>query len=397
MSKKALEGVRVLDLTQAYSGPFCTMHLADNGAEVIKIERPGIGDQSRQWGPFKKDCSAYYAYINRNKKGISLDINTPEGAEIFKKMVKEADVVCENFKVGTMEKMGLGYEELKKVNPQLIYASISGFGRTSSYAKRPCYDIVAAGFSGIMSFTGMPDGPQLKPGPSIADNYSGTYLSLGITMALYQKAMTGEGQRLDVSMVDTMFSVLESAVVMYTVDGTIATKAGNRDVGLTPFDSFKAKDGEYVMACGSNKMFAGLCKLMGREDVLEDPRYASNRVRCEHPDEVKAIIEEWSMQRTVAEVEALLVEAGMPCGPILNMQQVVEHPVIAERNMLWEVYQPAMEQSIKIPGCPIKMDGQVDAPTKCAPEIGEDNLDVYSTMLGLKEEDLKALEEKGVI
>ena len=201
--KKALEGVKVLDLTQAFSGPFCTMHLADHGAEVIKVERPGMGDQSRTWGPIVNDYSAYYTFLNRNKKGITLDLKSEQGREIFLKLVEDADVVCENFKVGTMEKLNLGYDVLKERNPRLIYASISGFGLTGPLAELPAYDIVAQAMSGLMSITGFPDNPPTKVGPSVGDNYTGTYMALGICMALYHREKTGQGQRLDVAMVDT--------------------------------------------------------------------------------------------------------------------------------------------------------------------------------------------------
>ena len=216
-NRKPLEGIRVLDLTQAYSGPFCTMNLADFGAEVIKIERPGTGDQTRTWGPFKNDYSAYFAYINRNKQGITLDLSTSEGKEVFFKLVEAADVVCENFRVGTMEKLGLGYEELKKINPRIIYGSISGFGLEGPLSKRPCYDIIAQGMSGMMSVTGYPENPPVKIGPSVGDNYSGAYLCMGILSALYNREKTGEGQRIDVAMVDTLFSIMENFVVKYTV------------------------------------------------------------------------------------------------------------------------------------------------------------------------------------
>ena len=210
--EKPLTGVRVLDLTHAYSGPFCTMHLADQGAEVIKVEIPNKGDQSRNWAPFKNGSSGYFAYINRNKYGLSLDLKTEEGKDIFKKLIAETDVLCENFRVGTMEKLGLGYDVLKEINPGLIYASISGFGLEGPMAHRPCYDIIAQAMGGMMSMTGFGD-QMTKVGPAIGDNYSGTYLALGIAMALYQRSKTGKGRRLDVSMVDTIFSILEAGVV----------------------------------------------------------------------------------------------------------------------------------------------------------------------------------------
>lgn len=390
--KRVLEGIRVLDLTQAYSGPFCTMNLADNGAEVIKIERPETGDQTRTWGPFKNGYSAYFAYINRNKKGVTLDLSKEEGKELFKKLVVTADVVCENFRVGTMEKLGLGYEVLKKLNPKLIYASISGFGLEGHYAKRACYDIIAQGMSGMMSVTGYPDAPPVKIGPSVGDSYSGAYLCMGVSMALYKREKTGEGQRIDVAMVDTLYSTLENFVVEYTVGKKTPKRAGNIDPGIAPFDSFQAKDADFVMGCGTNKMFAKLCEAMGRNDLIENPLYSTNVKRCEnYLPELKNIVESWSRTKTVAELEYIMVEAGIPFGPILDIPQITEHTLIQERNMIWEVEQPGMDSKIRIPGCPIKMHGKPDYPQKAAPLLGEDNLKIYSEIAGLSKYEIDKL------
>jgi CoA:oxalate CoA-transferase len=257
---KPLTGVRILDLTHAYSGPFCTMHLADQGATVIKLEVPEKGDQSRNWGPFKNGASGYYAYLNRNKYGLTLNLKDETGKEIFKKLVKEVDVVCENFRVGTMEKLGLGYDVLKEINPGIIYASISGFGLKGPKAEQPCYDVIAQAMGGMMSMTG--EGEHIyKVGPAIADNYSGTYLSLAIVMALYQKERTGQGRRVDVSMLDTIFSILETGVISYTLTGKIAKPAGNRDPEIAPFDVLAAKDGQFAIACGTQRFWLSLCDI----------------------------------------------------------------------------------------------------------------------------------------
>ncbi len=394
---KPLEGIRVLDLTQAYSGPFCTMNLADHGAEVIKIERPGIGDQTRAWGPMVHGQSGYYAYVNRNKKGITLDLRQEEGKEIFRKLLKTADVVCENYKVGVLERLGFSYEEMKKINPRIIYGSISGFGLEGPLASRPCYDIVAQAMSGMMSVTGFPDGPPCKIGPSIADNYTGAYLCIGILMALYQREKTGEGQRLDIAMVDTLFSVMENLVVEYTIAGKTPHRAGNQDPSIAPFDSFRAKDGEFVMGCGTDKMFADLCHLMGKEELITDPLYSTNIARCDnYLSGLKEIIEQWSMTKTVDELEALITGIQIPFGNILNIPQIAEHPQIKVRNMLVEVEQPGMGK-IRIPGTPIKMHGKSDDIEKAAPLLGEDNENVLKGLLGLKEEEMNYLRKNDVI
>lgn len=393
---KPLSGVRVLDLTQAYSGPFCTMHLADHGAEVIKIETK-LGDQTRYWAPFKNDYSAYYAYMNRNKYGMVLDLKTEEGKHILREMIAKVDVVCENFKVGTLEKLGFSYETMKEINPGIIYASISGFGLEGDYAKRPCYDIVAQAMSGMMSVTGHVDGNCVKIGPSVADSYTGTYLSLGICMALYQRERTGEGQRLDVSMLDTMFSVLESAVVTYTVAGEVPTRMGNCDPGIAPFDSFRAKDGEIVVACGTQKLWESFCGVMGREDLLLDPRFLTNQDRCNHYDVLKPEIEAWTVTKTVVELEKLIVAAEIPFGDIKGIDEITNHPVIRQRNMLWNVYDPGIGENIDMPGTPIKMHGKPDEIQKAAPLLGEDTDRVLEELLGYTKEQITQLHEKKIV
>lgn len=395
--RRPLEGIRVLDLTQAYSGPFCTMNLADHGAEVIKIEPPKTGDQTRGWGPMENDYSGYFAYINRNKKGMTLNLKSEEGKKIFTELLKTADVVCENYKVGVLERLGFSYDVMKEINPRIIYGSISGHGLTGDLATRPAYDIVAQAMSGMMSVTGFQDGPPCKIGPSVGDNYSGAYLCMGILMALYEREQTGVGRRIDVAMVDTLFSVMENFVVEYTIAGKTPHRAGNQDPSIAPFDSFHAKDGDFVMGCGTNKMFAELCGAMGREDLIEDPRFATNVARCENylPD-LKGIIEEWTTTKTVAEMEEIITGLKIPFGQILTIPEVSEHPQTKERNMLWNVYQPGMDREIRIPGTPVKIHGEEDVCQKAAPQLGEDNAAILAT-LGYSAEQVAALKEQGVL
>lgn len=393
---KALEGIKIIDLTQAYSGPFCTMHLADHGAQVIKVERPGTGDQSRTWGPIKNDYSAYYAFLNRNKKSVSLDLSSDTGKEIFLKLVQDADVVCENFKVGTMEKLGLGYEQLKKLNPKLIYASISGFGLNGPMAKLPAYDIIAQAMSGLMTITGFPENVPTKVGPSVGDNYTGTYLALGICMALYHREKTGEGQRLDVSMVDTLFSILENAVVEYTVAGKVPGRSGNADPGIAPFDAFMAKDGMIVMGVGTNAMWKKLCTMMGKPELFDDPRYVNNDARCQNylPD-LKNDVEAFTLSKTKDELELLMNEAGIPFGRIFTVAEAAEHPQLQAREMLVEVDDPVLGR-IKIQGIPIKMHGtpgSVDAP---APMLGE-NTERILLQLGYSSDEISAFQQNKVV
>ena len=395
--RRPLEGIRVLDLTQAYSGPFCTMNLADHGAEVIKIETPNGGDQTRAWGPLANDYSGYFAYINRNKKGMTLNLKSEEGKKIFTELLKTADVVCENYKVGVLERLGFSYDVMKEINPRIIYGSISGHGLTGDLATRPAYDIVAQAMSGMMSVTGFQDGPPCKIGPSVGDNYSGAYLCMGILMALYEREQTGVGRRIDVAMVDTLFSVMENFVVEYTIDGKTPHRAGNQDPSIAPFDSFHAKDGDFVMGCGTNKMFAELCGAMGREDLPSDPRFVTNVARCEnYLTDLKPIIEEWTTTKTVAEMEEIITGLKIPFGQILTIPEVAEHPQTKERNMLWNVYQPGMDREIRIPGTPVKIHGEEDVCQKAAPLLGEDNTAIL-TSLGYSEEQVAELKANGVL
>lgn len=394
--KRPLEGVHILDLTQAYSGPFCTMNLADHGAEVIKIEPPQKGDQTRGWGPMENGYSGYYAYINRNKRGMTLNLKTEEGKEIFTRLLQTADIVCENYKVGVLERLGFSYEKMREINPRIIYGSISGFGLTGELAPRPAYDIVAQAMSGMMSVTGFPDGPPCKIGPSVGDNYTGAYLCMGLLMALYEREKTGVGRRVDVAMMDTLFSVMENFVVSYTIAGETPCREGNRDPSIAPFDSFCAKDGDFVMGCGTDKMYAALCGAMGREDLATDARFLTNLDRCANYGELKPLIEAWTRTKTIGELEKIISDLSIPFGEILNIPQAAEHPQTKERNMLWEIYQPGMEKKIRIPGTPIKLHGEPDAPRKAAPLLGEDNISILGKM-GYDAEAIGNLMKKGVI
>ena len=394
---RLLDGVVVLDLTQAYSGPFCTMNLADHGATVIKIERPPAGDQTRTWVPMQNGASAYYALINRNKKSLSLDLRTEKGKEVFRKLVKKADVICENFRPGTMEKLGLGYDELCGLNPRIVYASISGFGLTGPLSGRPAYDIVAQGMSGMMSITGFPDSPPTKIGPSIGDSFTGAYLMQGVLMGLYNREKTGKGHRIEVAMMDTLFSVLENAVVTYTVEGTIPGRVGNIDPATAPFDTFEASDGTFVLGAATDKMWQILCGLMGRPELATDPRFLTTESRCKNylPD-MKRLIEAWTTTKTIDQMEEMLVAAGIPFGRVLNVAEATEHPQTKARNMIQEVDAPGLGK-IRICGIPVKVRGVSDKIEKGAPGLGEHNKEILGDFLGLTTQELDELQEDKTI
>ncbi|MDD5833194.1 MAG: CaiB/BaiF CoA-transferase family protein [Clostridiales bacterium] len=397
ITEKPLSGVVVLDLSQAYAGPFCTMHMADMGATVIKLEVPGKGDQSRTWAPVKNGKSGYFSYINRNKFGLSLNLKSEEGKELFKKLVAKADVLVENFRVGTMEKLGVGYDVLKEINPKLIYAQITGFGLEGELASRPCYDPVAQAMGGIMSITGFGD-QYTKVGPAIGDSFSGTYMSAAIAMALFQRERTGMGRRIDVSMLDTIFSILDSAVVEYTYGGNVSKPNGNADLSISPFDSFKAKDGMFILACGSDKFFRSFCEVMGQPELAEDPRFVTNSDRvANHNTQLKPIIEAWSVQHTLDELEEAIVGAGIPFGRIQNVKDLCEMETIKQRNMLWEIDDPFLGETITVPGTPIKMHGCEDAPERPAPMLGQHTNEILKENLGLSDEEIAELKKNGII
>ncbi|KAJ49055.1 CoA:oxalate CoA-transferase [Clostridium tetanomorphum] len=394
---KALEGIRVLDLTHAYNGPFCTTLLADNGADVIKIESLN-GDQCRSWGPIdaKSGESGFYAFLNRNKKGITLNLKTEKGKKIFYEMVKTADVVVENFRMGVTKKLGIEYETLKEINPRIIFASGSGFGQYGPISNRPCYDIVAQSMGGMVNLTGFPNTPPAKVGPSIADNVTGIYLCVGVLMALYNREKTGLGQAVDVAMLDTIFSLLENSIVVTTMTGEIPQRKGNIDPSIAPFDIYEVKDGYIAIGVGNDKLWAKFCNVIGRDDLIEDPRFLTNDLRCQNyvPD-LQNLIREWAKDKTKKYLEELLDKCGIPCGPVLDMKEAIEHPQIQAREMMVHIDHPAIGE-MYFQGVPIKLSrtpGSVEAP---APLLGQHNEEVYS-MFGIGKEELKDLKKEGVI
>ena len=392
----ALEGVRVLDLTIAYNGPFCTMNLADHGAEVIKIERPKIGDQTREWPPFKDGASGYYAFLNRNKKGLTLNLRSEKGKFIFRELVKTADVVVNNFKPGTMEKLGIGYDVLRDINPGIIYASSSGFGSYGPLSNRPAYDNIAQALGGMMSITGYPDGPPVKIGPAVGDNFTGTYMSLAIAMALYRREKTGIGQELEVAMVDTVISILEGAVIQYTLKGEMNGRVGNIDPYTSPFDMYECKDGYIVIAAASQNLWEDLCRAMGKPELIDDPELLTTQLRVENYfTKLKPIFVEWTAGYMVAELQKILELKGIPNAPVLNIEQMVNHPNTEAREMVVEVEDPVLGP-IRVPGVPIKMFGTPGSVSAPAPLLGQHNTEILAS-LGIEQEKIREFEEKGII
>jgi len=392
--KKALEGLKVVDLTTALNGPFCTMILADYGAEVLKIE-PIEGEQCRFWGPLdeKSGESGFYNYVNRNKKGATLNLKTEKGLELFYELVKDADILVENFRGGITKKLKIDYDTIKKINPAIIYASGSGFGQYGPITHRPCYDIVAQAMGGMINLTGFKETNPVKVGPSVADHVAGIYLALGVMLALYNRKVTGVGQQVDVAMFDTIFSILENALVNYTMGGEITQRNGNVDPSISPFDVYECKDGFVALGVGNDKLFRTFSATIGHPELMEDPRFATNDLRCNNyiPD-LQNLIRGWCKDYTKGEIESIMDEAGIPCGPVLNVKEAIEHPHIQEREMMVHCEHPtAGDQYFQ--GCVIKLSetpGEVSAPS---PLLGQHNREIF----GLTEEEMKKLKEEGVL
>ena len=391
-----LEGIQVLDLTRILAGPYATMILRDLGAEVIKIEQPETGDEARDFGPFKNDFSLYFMSVNRGKKSVTLNLKSPRGKELFLELVKGSDILVENFRPGTMEKLGLDYESLKKHHPSLLYAACSGFGQTGPYAMRGAYDMIIQGMGGIISITGEPDRPPVRVGTSIGDITSALFTTIGILSALRHRDQTGEGQLIDVGMLDCQVAILENAMVRYFSTGDIPRPLGRRHPAITPFEVFESADGYVVIAIGNNELWRKFCEHVGRPELIDDERFHTNALRTENHEPLFPILAEIMYRRTTdAWVEAL--EAiGVPCGPVNTVDKVANDPQVLARDMIAEVEHDTTG-TVQIPGIPIKLSetpGQIDAP---APNLGEHTSEVLTDLLKLTAEEVNQLKQDGVL
>ncbi len=396
MHNGALDGVLVLDLTRILAGPYCSMLMADMGATIIKIEKPGTGDDSRAHYPNVNGESAYYMNLNRNKRGVTLNLKTEEGKTIFRNMVKKADIVLENFRPGVMDRLGLGYEDLEKINPAIVMGCVSGFGHTGPYRERPGYDIVGQAMGGLMSTTGWPGGPPTRTGTAISDVMGGISCCVGVLAAYVNRLKTGKGQKVDVSLVDSIVSSLEIINQIYLVTGRQPGRIGNRYEASFPYDTFMAKDDYVVIGAGNDRLFGILCGLMNRPDLPEDPRFYTNVVRVVNSQELKPIIEEWLKDFTVEEAVNMFLEAGIPTAPIYTIEQVVNDPHIGgDREMFVEIDHPVAGK-MKITGNQIKLSRtpvQYELP---APTLGQHNREVYKEMAGIDDATYDELAAKGV-
>ncbi|WGW03004.1 CaiB/BaiF CoA transferase family protein [Tropicibacter oceani] len=360
-----LTGVTVLDLTHVLAGPFCSMTLADMGATVIKVERPGVGDDTRAFPPFKDGKSAYFAAINHGKKSIALDLKDEDDRATFEILLARADVVLENYRPGVMERMGYGWEDLHARYPRLIYGAVSGFGHTGPDSKRPAYDMVVQARGGVMSITGEKDRDPVRVGASIGDIIAGMYLGQGVLAALFDREKTGKGRKIDVAMLDSQLAILEHAVAITTVTGKPPAPSGARHPSITPFETFHASDGLFVIAAGNDKLFEKLCITLNLP-LMGDDRFATNVDRCKHARLLKRLIEAVTLDHPRAHWIAKLTAAGIPTGPIQTVDQVLKDPQILARNMVVDILDKNGRAAFKAAGNPIKMSDAPD-PTTRAP------------------------------
>jgi Predicted acyl-CoA transferases/carnitine dehydratase len=384
---RPLAGIKVLDFSRVYAGPYCTMMLADLGAEVIKVEREGSGDDTRAFMPMKDGESGYYLYLNRNKKSLALNLKEPKHVNIIRKLAKWADVVVENFSPGVVDRLGIGYQDLVKENPKIIYGSISGFGQTGPYSKKPAYDVICQAMGGFMDLTGEPGSKPYKLGPSIVDASAGIHMAYAILAAIYYREKTGEGQFIDVGMMDTAFSTLENFVVTKTLTGKAPTRNGNANLGSAPFNSYKTKDGFVCIAVANNSLFEKLVGLMGMPELLEDERYKTNFERKINEKTLNRTVEAWTQKYTTTEICDILDEKSVPVGPILGIDQLVEDPHIRFRDMLVEIEHPVVGK-VEYPGNPLKFSKTPANIFHKAPALGEHNEEILEDILGLRIKDI---------
>lgn len=384
-----------MDLSRVLAGPHCASILADFGAEVIKIEEPGAGDESRFLRPFSNGESAYYINFNRGKKGITMNLKT--GKNLFIELVKTADILVENFRPGVMKRLGLDYEVLKEINPGLIYVAISGYGQTGRNSHLPGYDPIAQAMSGICSVTGWTDSEPSRCGAPVADVLAGINGAVGALAALNYRNRTGKGQMIDVSLVDVSVSALASLNQVYLSEGRVPSRQGNGTEAAAPGGSCHAKDGLVIYAAGNDRLWPRLAKLMGKPELAEDERFAKNAQRVRHREELTKIIDEWSTKLSVQEVVELMRSESIPAGPVATIDQVVNDPAICEdRNMFVNVNHPIAGE-VRITNNPIKLSLTPPEVQGSSPTLGQDNDKVFSELLHLSEEEISVLKENKTI
>jgi crotonobetainyl-CoA:carnitine CoA-transferase CaiB-like acyl-CoA transferase len=392
-----LRGIRVLDLSQVVAGPFCSMLLADMGAEVIKIERPGVGDGLRRWGPpFLGGEGVYFLYLNRNKKSITLNLKSDEGRCIFTQLLERSDILLENFRPGTMERLGFGYEEASRINPGIIYCRISGYGQTGPYRDRGGYDLLAQGESGLISVTGEPDRPPgVKVGVAIVDMGAGLYATIGILLALLVREKTGRGQLIDVSLLDSAVSWMLQPISYYLTTGELPRRLGTAHPVAAPYQAFKTRDIHITIGCAADRHWRALCHVLGLKELAEDPRFSTNPGRVKNREELARILGE-AFERESGEFWLKrLQETGVPCAPVNTVDRVVALPQLRHREMFIEVEHPKAGR-LKLIGMPIKLSETPEKISSPPPLLGQHTEEILR-WLGYSLEEIRGLREKDVI
>ena len=376
---KALEGIRVLDFSQVHGASFATMLLSDFGAEVIKVENPAGGDLLRTLPPKTDGYSVYHAYLNRGKKSIAVDLKSEEGKDVIKELVRDVDVVCENFRYGTMEKLGLGYEVLSAINPKLVYATLTGYGRFGPKKERACFDNTAQAASSMLDMTGYGGGAPITMGAQLGNLYGGMHLALGIVLAVINVRKGGEGQRVDVSAADSLFSVLEDGMVDIEFNGHQHIRNGNMSQAIAPYDTYATRDGFVSIGVSTDEQWEKFCRALGLAELLDDPRYATNSLRGEHyldgglRDKIEAI----TGKMTKFEIEEILSARKIPCGSVCTAREAMDSEQLKHRQMIIAVPDPAVGE-VKMPGIVAKLSATPGAVSKPAPQLGEDTADILA-------------------
>jgi formyl-CoA transferase len=392
-----LAGVRVLDLTRVVAGPYCSMFLGDLGAEVVKVEQPGVGDDTRGWGPpFAGGESAYYLCINRNKKGLTLDLKSARAIALLRELAKNADVIIENFRPGTMERLGLGEKELRGINPRLIYASLTGFGADGPMSDWPGYDLIVQAWGGLMSITGTPDGEPVKVGVAIIDLVAGLMLGKAITAALFAREKIGVGQRIDTSLLEAEVASLINVGSNYLVGGKIPARWGNAHPNIVPYQNFKTANGYLVIGVASEVIWKRFCAAVGRDDLAGDPRFAVNSKRVEHRAELIRLLSEIFLQRGNESWFKLLADAEVPCAPVQTVDQVFQAPQVLHRGMLTEIEHPTAGK-VRMAGIPVKFSETPASVRMPPPLLGEHNRQILQDWLGMSVEAIEELKKEKVI
>ena len=394
-----LNGIRVLDLSRVLAGPYCTMVLGDLGADVIKVESPE-GDETRGWGPpFVGEArteSAYYLCVNRNKRSIVINFKTDEGQTILHELIKQSDVLVENFRAGTLSRFSLDYQSVSRINPGLIYCSITGFGQTGPLRDKPGYDFMIQGMGELMSITGEPDGEPMKVGVAVTDLFAGQNAVIAILAALQARTQTSQGQHLDISLFDSQIGMLANVASNYLVSGSLPKRYGNAHANIVPYQSFQSMDTWFVIAVGNDKQFARLCEMIGKSELAQDSRFVTNTGRVEHRDELIALIKPVFQEKTASEWLSALEGAGIPCGPINTVDKVFAEPQVEAREMLIHMAYPEIGD-LRLVGSPLKFSDTPVGYKLPPPRLGEHTEEILEEFLGYSSAMTQSLKERGVI